>query len=248
MKKRLFAALSFLTVLPLPARWLGTEEDLGRSLIWFPLVGALIGLFASIIDLGLGMILPPTVVSVITVLILLAASGGLHMDGLADSADGFFSSRSRERMLEIMRDSRSGPMGVMAICALLLLKVTTLATVPAPLRMTTIVLMPLAGRTALTVSLAVLPYARSTGGLAKVFRPSLRMGLITAVLLTGAGWLLQGYPGLLAAGGALLGTLLLAAYSKRKIGGFTGDTLGATCELIELAPALVAAAWAFGRI
>ena len=245
--KRLLAALSFLTVLPLPARWLGTEEDLGHSLIWFPLVGALIGLFAASIDLGLGMILPPTVVSVITVLILLAASGGLHMDGLADSADGFFSSRSRERMLEIMRDSRSGPMGVMAICALLLLKVTTLATVPAPLRMTTIVLMPLAGRTALTVSLAVLPYARS-GGLAKVFRPSRQKGLITAVLLTGAGWLLQGYPGLLASGGALLGTLVLAAYSKRKIGGYTGDTLGATCELIELAPALVAAAWAFGRI
>jgi adenosylcobinamide-GDP ribazoletransferase len=244
----LFAALSFLTVLPLPARWLGSEEDLGRSLIWFPLVGALIGMFAAIIDLGLGMILPPTVVSVITVLILLAASGGLHMDGLADSADGFFSSRSRERMLEIMRDSRSGPMGVMAICALLLLKVTTLAAVPAPLRMTTIVLMPLAGRTALTVSLTVLPYARSTGGLAEVFRPSLRVGLITAVLLTGAGWLLQGYPGLLAAGAALSGTLVLAAYSKRKIGGFTGDTLGATCELIELAPALVAAAWAFGRI
>lgn len=246
--KSLFAALGFLTVLPLPGRWLGTEEDLGRSLIWFPLVGALIGMIAAAIDLGLGMILPQTVVSAITVLILLAASGGLHMDGLADSADGFFSSRSRERMLEIMRDSRSGPMGVMAICALLLLKITTLAAVPAPLRITTIVLMPLAGRTALTVSLAALPYARSTGGLAEVFRPSLRQGLITAALLIVAGWLLQGYPGLLAAGAALAATLLLAAYSKSKIGGFTGDTLGAACELTELAPALVAAAWAFGRI
>ncbi|MGE4543145.1 MAG: adenosylcobinamide-GDP ribazoletransferase [Pedobacter sp.] len=244
--KSLFAALGFLTVLPLPARWLGTGEDLGRSLIWFPLVGALIGMLAAIIDLGLGMILPPTVVSVITVLILLAASGGLHMDGLADSADGFFSSRSRERMLEIMRDSRSGPMGVMAICGLLLLKVTTLAAVPAPLRMTTIVLMPLAGRTALTVSLAVLPYARTTGGLAEVFRPTLRAGLTTAVLLTGSAWLLQGPSGLITAGASLAVILLLAAYSKRKIGGFTGDTLGAACELTELIPALVAAALAFG--
>ena len=193
--KSLFAALGFLTVLPLPDCWLGTEEDLGRSLIWFPLVGAMIGMLAAFIDLGLGMILPQTVVSAITVLILLAASGGLHMDGLADSADGFFSSRSRERMLEIMRDSRSGPMGVMAICGLLLLKVTTLAAVPAPWRMTTIVLMPLAGRTALTVSLAVLPYARSTGGLAEVFRPTLRVGLITAVLLTGSAWLCRAPPG-----------------------------------------------------
>jgi adenosylcobinamide-GDP ribazoletransferase len=243
--KSLFAALGFLTVLPLPARWLGTGEDLGRSLIWFPLVGALIGMLAAIIDLGLGMILPPTVVSVITVLILLAASGGLHMDGLADSADGFFSSRSRERMLEIMRDSRSGPMGVMAICGLLLLKVTTLAAVPAPWRMTTIVLMPLAGRTALTVSLAVLPYARTTGGLAEVFRPTLRTGLITAVLLSGSAWLLQGPSGLITAGASLAVILLLAAYSKGKIGGFTGDTLGAACELTELIPALVAAALAF---
>lgn len=246
--KSLFAALGFLTVLPLPARLLGTGEDLGRSLIWFPLVGALIGMVAAIIDLGLGMLLPPTVVSTITVLILLAASGGLHMDGLADSADGFFSSRSRDRMLEIMRDSRSGPMGVMAICGLLLLKVTTLAAVPAPLRMTTIVLMPLAGRTSLTVSLAVLPYARSTGGLAEVFRPTLRVGLITAVLLTGSAWLLQGPPGLVTGGASLSAILLLAAYSKRKIGGFTGDTLGATCELTELIPALVAAALAFGGI
>ena len=121
-------------------------------------------------------------------------------------------------------------------------EVTTLAAVPAPWRMTTIVLMPLAGRTALTVSLAVLPYARSTGGLAEVFRPTLRVGLITAVLLTGSAWLLQGPPGLITGGASLSVILLLAAYSKRKIGGFTGDTLGATCELTELIPALVACA------
>ena len=242
--KSLLAALGFLTVLPLPVRWLGTEEDLGRSLIWFPLIGALIGMMAAVLDLGLGMLLPPNVVSVITVLVLLAASGGLHMDGLADSADGFFSSRSRERMLEIMRDSRSGPMGVMAICGLLLLKVTTLAAVPAPLRPATIVLMPLAGRTALTVSLAALPYARPGGGLAGVFRSTRRQALLAGALLTGSAWLLQGAAGLVTAAASLAAILLLAAYSKRKIGGFTGDTLGAACELTELIPALVAAALA----
>jgi adenosylcobinamide-GDP ribazoletransferase len=246
--KGLCAALGFLTVLPLPARWLGNEEDLGRSLIWFPLVGALIGIAAALLDLGLGMILPPTVVSVFTVLALLAASGGLHMDGLADSADGFFSSRSRERMLEIMRDSRSGPMGVMAICTLLLLKVTTLAAVPAPLRPATIVLMPLAGRTALSVSLATLPYARDNGGLAGVFRSTRRQGLLAVALLTSCAWLLQGVPGLVTAAASLAVILLLAAWSKEKIGGFTGDTLGATCEITELIPALVAAALGFGNM
>jgi adenosylcobinamide-GDP ribazoletransferase len=246
--KSLFAALGFLTVLPLPVRWLGTEQDLGRSLSWFPLVGALIGMVAALIDLGLGMLLPQSVVSVITVLILLAASGGLHMDGLADSADGFFSSRSRERMLEIMRDSRSGPMGVMAICTLLLLKVTTLAAVPAPLRPATIMLMPLAGRTALSVSLATLPNARGNGGLAGVFRSTRRQGLLAVALLTGCAWLLQGSAGLITAAASLAVILLLAAYCKAKIGGFTGDTLGATCEVTELIPALVAAALAFGNI
>jgi adenosylcobinamide-GDP ribazoletransferase len=246
--RNLCAALGFLTVLPLPARWLGGEEELGRSLAWFPLVGALIGIAAALLDLGLGMILPPTVVSVITVLAMLSASGGLHMDGLADTADGFFSSRSPERMLEIMRDSRSGPMGVMAICGVLLLKVTALAAVPSPLRPAAIMLMPLAGRTALTVSLTLLPYARSEGGLAGVFRPSRFQGLLAVALLTFGAWLLQGTPGLATAAACLAVMLLLVAWSKRKIGGFTGDTLGATCEVTELVPALVAATLAFANV
>lgn len=240
--RSLFAAIGFLTVLPLPKRWQSTENHLACCPFWFPAVGALIGGTVALLDLGLGLFLPPTVVSVISVLALLAASGGLHMDGLADTADGFFSSRGRERMLEIMRDSRSGPMGVMAICSLLLLKTVTLAAVPAPLRVSTIVLMPLAGRTALTVSLAALPYARKTGGLAGVFQPAGWQALLASALLMAGGWLLQGTTGLVAAMASLAATLQLAAYSKRKIGGFTGDTLGATCEVTELVPALVAVA------
>lgn len=240
--KELFAALGFLTVLPLPADWSGNERNLARSPVWFPLVGTMIGGAVALVDLGLRLFLPPTVVSAFSVLMMLAASGGLHMDGLADTADGFFSSRGRERMLEIMRDSRSGPMGVMAICGLLLLKTVTLAAVPKPLRISTLILMPLAGRTALTVSLTALPYARTTGGLAGVFSTGGIQALLAAAVLMAGGWLLQNNAGLVAAMAALAGTLLLAAYSKKKIGGFTGDTLGATCELTELIPALVAVA------
>lgn len=241
--KSLVAALGFLTVVPLPERWYGTESDLGRSPIWFPLVGVMIGAAVALFDFALGLFLPTTVVSTFSVLALMAASGGLHMDGLADTADGFFSSRGRERMLEIMRDSRSGPMGVMAICALLLLKTVTLAAVPTPLRVPTLVLMPLAGRTALTVSLTALPYARRTGGLAGVFRTDGMQALVAAAVLMAGGWLLLSHRGLIGAMASLAATLLLAAYSKKKIGGFTGDTLGATCELTELVPALVAVAF-----
>lgn len=246
--KSLSAAIGFLTVLPMPARWLGDEKELARSVAWFPLVGALIGCSVALLDRGLGLILPPPVVSAISVLALLAASGGLHMDGLADTADGFFSTRSREGMLEIMRDSRSGPMGVTAITGVLLLKTAALAAVPSPLRPVTIVLMPLAGRTALTVHLALLPYARSRGGLADVFRPTRMQGLLAATLLIGSAWLLQGKPGLFTAAISLSIMLLLAVYSQKKIGGFTGDTLGAACEVTELVPALAAAALAFGGI
>ncbi|APG27457.1 cobalamin 5'-phosphate synthase [Syntrophotalea acetylenivorans] len=240
--KSLFAALSFLTVVPLPAPWHGTERELSRSPVWFPLVGALIGGAVALFDFGLGLFLPTTVVSTFSVLAMLVASGGLHMDGLADTADGFFSSRSRDRMLEIMRDSRSGPMGVMAICSLLLLKIVTLAAVPEPLRISTLILMPLAGRTALTVSLTTLPYARTTGGLAGVFRTDGIQALLAAAVLLASGWLLQSYTGLVAAMACLAVIQLMAGYSKKKIGGFTGDTLGATCELTELVPALIAVA------
>lgn len=246
--KSLSAAIGFLTVLPMPTRWLGDEKELARSVAWFPLVGALIGCSVALLDRGLGLILPPTVVSAISVLALLGASGGLHMDGLADTADGFFSNRGREGMLEIMRDSRSGPMGVMAICGVLLLKTSALAAVPPPLRLPAIVLMPIAGRTALTLHLAVLPYARSEGGLAGVFRPTRGPGILAVALLTGSAWLLLGHRGLITAAASLAVMLLLAVYSKFKIGGFTGDTLGAACEMTELVPALVAAALAFGRI
>ncbi len=246
--KSLFAAIGFLTVLPLPTRWHGSKSDLARSPIWFPLVGVMIGGTVALFDFGLGLFLPATVVSTFSVLAMLAASGGLHMDGLADTADGFFSAHGRERMLEIMRDSRSGPMGVTAITGVLLLKTAALAAVPSPLRPVTIVLMPLAGRTALTVHLALLPYARSGGGLAGVFRPTRMQGLLAATLLIGSAWLFQGKPGLFTAAISLSIMLLLAVYSQKKIGGFTGDTLGAACEVTELVPALAAAALAFGGI
>ncbi|MEJ2200959.1 MAG: adenosylcobinamide-GDP ribazoletransferase, partial [Desulfuromonadaceae bacterium] len=204
--KSLLAAIGFLTILPLPKRWQSGGDDLARSPAWFPAVGALLGAGTALVDFGLGLFLPPLVVSCCSVLLLLAASGGLHMDGLADTADGFFSGRNPERMLEIMRDSRSGPMGVMAICSLLLLKTVTLAAVPAPLRISTLVLMPLAGRTALTLSLTTLPYARQDGGLAGVFHPERWQALLAAVVLPAAGWLLQGLTGLVTAVVALGGT------------------------------------------
>jgi adenosylcobinamide-GDP ribazoletransferase len=245
--KLFLAALRFLTVLPVPQRWGNDTENIARCLLFFPVVGLLIGTVSGIVAFGVSKILPPWPTSVVVVIVLVAASGGLHLDGLSDTADGFFSARGREQILEIMRDSHIGAMGVVAIVCVLLLKVAALASVPGATLSRVVLLMPLAGRCALVVTMAVLPYARPEGGLGTLFyksRPRLAV-LWAIVVLAIASWFALRAAGLVAAGASLLGVLLFAAYTYRKIGGATGDTLGAACEIAEVIPALVAAAWPF---
>jgi len=245
--RRFLAALQFLTILPLPRGFAPDERALGTSLPFFPVVGLGIGAAIALIDWGLGFLLPAGVTSVLAVILLIAVSGGLHMDGLADTADGFFSSRPRERILEIMRDSRTGPMGVAAIVCVIALKIALLASIAWSDRAWVLLLTPVAGRCALLVQMALLPYARPEG-LAGVFHANRsRIHLLWApTFLVAAGFLAGGIPGLVAGGISLLFALVSAAYVRRRIGGLTGDTLGAACEWTELAPALTAAAWLHG--
>ena len=242
--KRLIAALQFLTVCPFVSRVACDERDIGRSTPWFPLVGLLIGAVVMLLDRGMSALFPPLLSSVIAVVALIAASGGLHADGLADTADGFLSSRPRERMLEIMRDSRTGAMGVLGIVCIFSLKVAALASVPASLRWPALLLMPFAGRCSMVIQMHLLPYARS-GGLCSVFvKDARRSDVILALLILGVvGWLVGGLFGLCAAGVSVAAVAIFSLWCRSMIGGFTGDTLGAGCEWVELIPALVAAAW-----
>jgi len=237
--KAFLAAIQFLTVIPLPRAFAGDIEDLGKSVPFFPVVGLLIGILAAILVFVLVAILPPFPAFAIIVIFLISVSGGLHMDGLADTADGFFSARPRERILEIMRDSRIG-----VVCAIML-KVSLLVSLPPSSRTDIIFLMPLAGRCALVVMMTALPYVRSEGGLATLFvnRRSRFHAIWAALFLIVAAALTAKWMGLAAAIATLAATALFAWYSFRKIGGYTGDTLGATCEIAEIIPALVAVAW-----
>lgn len=242
--KSLVAALQFLTVCPFVSRIACGEREIGRSTPWFPVIGLLIGVAAALVDRGACALFPPLLSCALAVGALTAFSGGLHIDGLADTADGFLSSRPRERMLEIMRDSRIGAMGVLAIVMVLLLKTAALAAVPGPLRWQTLLLAPFAGRCSMVFQMNLLPYAR-TGGLCSVFVQNRRLSdawLALAVLAV-ASWLIGGPFGLCAAAASVAAVAVFSAWSRGKIGGFTGDTLGAGCELSELAAALVAAAW-----
>ena len=236
--KPLFSALRFLTILPIPDSWCGDEVDFNQSPNWYPLVGLLIGLVLLVCDQVLCWLLPVPVASVLLMVAMIAVSGALHLDGLADSADAFYSSRGREQMLEIMKDSRSGPMGVTAIVLLLILKLMLLISLPPTWRWQVIILMPLAGRCSLTFVSNWLPYARSAGTGAFTSKESNPLRLLVAVLVTlVATFMLLGWvAGLGSFLLIALGVGLLGRYSQRKIGGFTGDTLGATCELVELIP------------
>jgi len=236
----LFAGLAFLTVLPVPGRWCGESRDLERSVLWFAPIGALLGLLVAGFDRIANALLPVLPASVLTVLVLVGVSGALHLDGLADTADGFLSSRPRERILEIMKDSRVGPMGVLAIVGMLLLKVAAVASLPAEARFGAVLLMPLAGRTALVLMMATLRYVRDNG-LGTAFQRKRRMfaPLFSVALLAGIGYAAAGLTGAAAAAAAVGTTALFALWCLAKIGGYTGDTLGAACEIAEVVPALV---------
>jgi len=228
------AAIRFLTILPIPGKLGSDAESLSTSLPFFPVVGLMIGGISALLTLGLGQLFPLPVTAVGIVIILLMVSGGLHMDGLADTADGFFSSRPRERILEIMRDSHVGAMGVMAIVLTLALKIAALACYTNTNIWVPALLMPLAGRVVLVLLTAFMPYARGEGLASPFYQGPAKLAATWGIVFfTAVAWWLAGAAGMFVVVGIILFTLLFALYCHNKIGGVTGDTLGAACELAE---------------
>lgn len=238
--KNLCAALRFLTSVPLPGN--GLSDDLGKSLAWFPVVGAVIGVVAAFSGWLLYDLFPPMLASVCVVFILMAITGGFHLDGLADCADGFFSARPKEQVLEIMRDSRVGGMGVLALIFIILFKVSALSAMDPKRACMALFLMPVAGRCLMVLKMAILPYVRKEGGIASPFvgdRQRLKTASFIALgVLYSACWFAAGVDGLFAGAGTIMCVGVFAFYCKNKIDGITGDTLGAASELAEAAMAV----------
>jgi adenosylcobinamide-GDP ribazoletransferase len=238
----LMAAFRFLTIFPFPGT-IGTDsQDLARSTLFFPVVGLFLGLLAFVAGWLGTFFLPGPVAAVLLVLMLCSFSGGLHADGLADTADGFFSARPRKKILEILRDSRIGAMGVLALIMVLALKITSLAVLDRQSALRAVLLMPLLGRAAIVLTMAMLPYARQEGGLATLFygRPVRPAALFALALACACCLALLGMYGLVLVMAWLVLIVLFARFCIKKIGGATGDTLGAVCELGEtLVPLLL---------
>ena len=243
-------SLVFLTRIP-PAR-LGLDPaatpDLRAAVRMFPLAGALIGLAgAAVLLLGNALGLPPLATAVVAIAALAVLTGALHEDGLADTADGFGGGRTVASRLVIMRDSRIGSYGALALILSVLLKASLLAAfLPGrPLAAAAaLVVAETVGRAAMVHQWAKLPPARPDGLAAGIGQPdddTLTMALAAALVIGLIVGTIAGGPiaAIVALAAAMLATLGLSRLARRMIGGHTGDTLGATEQAAGLA-ALIA--------
>ncbi len=253
---KLLAALSFLTVIPL-SRWrkISPEETAG-SIAYFPVAGVIIGFILAGLNWLLGFFLPSAVVMALLIVSLVIISGGLHLDGLADTCDGLAGSKTAEERWQVMDDSRSGAFGVAGVFLLLLLKYVSLSNVPANWLMPTLLLMPAVSRWAMVLAIFSYPYAKPAGT-GKLFKEGAswpRFALATIVTLAVAiGWAkLSGMSYYYFAGLAIIViiwimVLALAAYLKGKFGGLTGDNYGAINEVMEAGVLILVCLLAYNR-
>jgi adenosylcobinamide-GDP ribazoletransferase len=231
------AALSFLTFFP------GARTPTDRSLRWFPAVGALLGLALGGLWWGAAKVWPLPIAAVIVVLGDLAVTGMLHFDGLADSADGLLPHLDRDRRLQVMREPTVGAFGVVAVVIVLLGRWAALAIVrPAPLLLAALWCL---SRTSMAAVVNRMTYAREESGLAIAFRGT-RLPIASIVVAVGiaagaaAWWSVPAGPA--AVGASLVGFAAVIVFAQRRIGGYTGDVLGAAGLVGETVGLLVAAA------
>lgn len=234
MMRALLVAVGFLTRIPVPAAVFDDTRAGSASLAWYPLVGLILGVLLA----GLAWALreaPPLLSAALVLAAWVALTGALHLDGLADSADAWIGGLGDPaRTLEIMKDPRSGPAGVVALALLLLVKFAALASLPGQ-AVVLLALAPLLARMALTLAFLTTPYVRRAGlgtALAGAPRVASSAALVAgaAVCLAAAGW-----RGAVAIGAGLLVFACWRHACVRRIGGTTGDTAGALAELTEAA-------------
>jgi adenosylcobinamide-GDP ribazoletransferase len=228
MIRRLGGAFEFLTVFPFRSGGVSTRD----SAAFFPLVGAALGALASGVYLLLDRLLPTAVSSILTLLFLVLATGGLHEDGLADVADAFRAGRSPEKILEILKDSRVGAFGALALIFSVLVRWQALYALGSHSTPQLVIAETLPRAAFVMLSYIAKPVGSGLGGAMgadlsrTVMLLATAQGAIAAVLLAP-----QLAPMLLV--GSLLIIWMARSYFQRRIGGVTGDCLGAAGQLVE---------------
>lgn len=235
MLKAFILGLQFLTRLPVNIQVDFHKKILAKTPVFFSIIGMIIGGIAAIVYYLLSFF-NKDFAAAAAVLSLIIVTGGLHMDGLSDTCDGFFSSRGRERVLEIMKDSRVGSFGVISIVFDILFKYVLLKSMTIEAAIPALILSCGIGRTMIAMLLSFGRSARP-GGMGEIFmsKNSKIFFAITLLILIVIGAIISKYAFLVALFVAIIFSLLFMKYSYKIIGGVTGDVYGANCELSEIA-------------
>jgi adenosylcobinamide-GDP ribazoletransferase len=228
-------ALKFLTLFPVGSKDLLEKRDFAKMMALFPVAGLAIGLLLAVSGEAMRHFFPDMLTAAILVVMLIGLTGGLHMDGLADTFDGMAGGRDAAGKLAIMKDSRIGTMGVLAIVSIFILKLQLIALIPGDLRFVALLTMPAFSRWSMLIPVKFFTYARREGT-GKIFFESITssafaIATLLMLVIAAACLKLPGFCILVTVGGF---TFLWSLLVSRQIGGITGDVVGATNELIEV--------------
>lgn len=227
-------ALQFLTKFPIKIKSVD-DKKIADSLIYFPVAGLFIGLAMTGINCLLGFLnFPRLAADTILVVSLIAITGGIHLDGLADTSDALLSVRSKDEMLKIMRDPRAGTMGVLSLICIILLKITLLLSINISVKANILVLMCVLSRWSMVFSTCTFAYARQEGKAKIYMQGANRKIFFLATLITLLIVFFSFYfKGILIWAIAAGTTYLINRFIAKKIDGLTGDTIGAVSEINE---------------
>jgi adenosylcobinamide-GDP ribazoletransferase len=243
----LVIAARYLTILPLPGRRHAPPDRLGPAAGWFPVVGLGLGLLLVVLDRVLAAWFPALLAALLTVTAWKLLTGGLHLDGLADCLDGL-AGRDREHRLAIMRDSRIGTFGAVGLILFLMLELVAVAELSPAVRWPTLLVTPAIARAAPPLLARLWPAAREAGQGAAFVAGVGPVGTLLAVAFAALAALgVLGPSGLVATGAGLLAAVVAARLLVGRLGGLTGDVLGAAVEVAELATLLAVIAWTGAR-
>ena len=248
MLNQFVVAWQFLTIIPVSRRHHTlASEQLAHSMTWFPAVGLVIGGLLAGAMWTFETVLSRPVSDGLAILLLIVLTRGLHLDGLADTIDGWGGGRTPERRLAIMRDSRIGAMGAMALIAALGLRYLGLSALPDHSRWLAVASMPLVGRWAMTIGGLRMSYARPEGGMAQPFLDHLKIAHVLIATMGAGIWLVWCFGPTVGLSVLVVSGLVaraIAFLSHRLCGGMTGDVFGLINEAAEItfliaAPALL---------
>lgn len=226
----LIAAIQFITAVPL-----GKPQEFSpqRMVPFFPLVGLLIGILVALLDRVFLLLWPGPVAALLDVFVLIGVTGAFHLDGLGDTADGLYGHRSRESALAIMKDSRIGVMGLVAIVCCLAAKWAGIAGLHDQ-RSLLLVIIPAYARASILCGMRLLPYGRGTEGTGNpFFEQKMHISSFWGLLIPVALSCFLGWRALLLNLGFIFLVFIILLYYKKKISCITGDMLGAMTEIIE---------------